>query len=78
MICVVDIVLMVGKDRKIRGACFLIKYKDSQGIIRRPINKLYKLGSSGSNATVQLKLTDENKIKNVTSAKWPLVGDCKI
>ena len=44
MICVVDIVLMVGKDRKIRGACFLIKYKDSQGIIRRPINKFYKLG----------------------------------
>ena len=61
--------LMRGKDRKIRGACVLIKNKDSQGVIRRPINKLYKLESSGSNATVQLEFIDENEIKNVTSAK---------
>ena len=85
MICVGDIVsentprmkwkyglveeLIRGKDEKIRGACVVIKNKDSQGIIRRPINKLYKLESSGSKATVQLKFIDENEIKNVTSPK---------
>ena len=61
--------LILGKDGKIRGACVLIKNKDSKGIIRRPINKLYKLESSGSKATVQLKFIDENEIKNVTSPK---------
>ena len=61
--------LIRGKDRKSRGASVLIKNKDSQGIIRRPINKLYKLKSSGSNVTVQLKFIDENEIENVTSAK---------
>ena len=70
--------LIRGKDRKIRGASVLIKNKDSQGIIQRLIKKLCKLESSGSNATVQLKFIDENEIKNVTSAKWPLVGKCKI
>ena len=59
--------LIQGKDRKIRVACVLIKNKDSQSIIRRPINKLYKLEGSGSK--VQLKFIDENEIKNVTSAK---------
>ena len=52
-----------------RGAFVLIKNTDPQGIIRRPINKLYKLESSGSKATVQLKFIDKNEIKNVTSAK---------
>ena len=61
--------LIRGKDKKIRGACVLIKNKDSQNIIRRPINKLYKLESSGSKATVQLKFIDENEIKNVNSPK---------
>ena len=70
--------LIRGKVRKIRRACVLIKNKDSQGIIRRPINKLlykllnkllYKLESLGSKATVQLKFIDKNEIKNVTSAK---------
>ena len=45
--------LMRGKDRKIRGACVLLKNKDSQGIILRPINKHHKLESSGSKATFQ-------------------------
>ena len=58
-----------GKDRKIRDACVLIKNKDSQSIIRRPINELYKFESSRSKATVQLKFIDENEITNVTSAK---------
>ena len=57
------------KGQKIRGACVLIKNKDSQSIIRRPINKLYKLESSGSKATVQLKFIDENEIKNANSPK---------
>ena len=70
--------LIWGKDKKIRSTCVLIKNKDSQGIIWRPINKFYKLESSGSNATVQLKFIDKNEINNVTSAKWPLVGECKI
>ena len=61
--------LIRGKDGKIRGACVLIKNKDSQGIIRRSINKLYKLESCGSKVTVQLKFIDENEIKNVSSAK---------
>ena len=61
--------LIRGRDRKIRGACVLIKNKESQDIIRRPINKLYKLESSGSKATVQFKFIDENEIKNVTNAK---------
>ena len=58
-----------GKDRKIRGASALIKNKDSQGIIGRPINKLCKLESSGNKAIVPLTFIDENEIKNVTSAK---------
>ena len=70
--------LMRGKDRKIRGACVLLKNKDSQGIILRPINKHHKLESSGSKATFQQKFIDENEIKNVASAKLPLVGECKI
>ena len=45
--------LMRGKDRKIRGACVLLKNKDSQGIILRPINKNHKLESSGSKTTFQ-------------------------
>ena len=61
--------LIQGKERKIRGACVLIKDKDYQSIIRRPINKLYKLESSGSKATVQLEFIDEKEIKNVTSTK---------
>ena len=66
------------KERKIRGASVLIKNKESQGIIQRPINKLYKLETSGSTATFQLKFIDENEIKNVTSAKSPLFRECKI
>ena len=58
--------LMRVKNRKIRGACVLIRNKDSLGIIQRPVNKLESLGS---NATVQLKFISKNKIKNVTSAK---------
>ena len=37
--------LMRVKNRNIRGACVLIRNKDSQGIIQRPVNKLYKLES---------------------------------
>ena len=37
--------LMRVKNRKIRGACVLTRNKDSQGIIQRPVNKLYKLES---------------------------------
>ena len=59
--------LIRGRDRNIRGACVLIKNKESQGIIRRLVNKLYKLESSGSKATVQFKFIDENEIKNVTN-----------
>ena len=61
--------LIRGKDGKIRGACVLIRNKDSQSIIRRPINKLYKLEGSENKATFQLKFIDENEIKNLTSAK---------
>ena len=61
--------LIRGEDKKIRGACVLIKNKDSQSIIRRPINKLYKRESPGSKATVQLKFIDENEIKNANSPK---------
>ena len=57
------------KNIKIRGASVLMKNKDSQGIIRGPINNLYKFESSGSKATVQLKLIEENEMKNVTSNK---------
>ena len=63
--------LIRGKDRKIRGAFVRIKYKDSQSIIRRAINKLYKLEGSGSKVAVQLKFIDEYEIKNVTSVKGP-------
>ena len=62
--------LIRDKARKIRGACcVLIKKKESQSIIQRPINKLDKLEGSGSKATAQLKFIDKNEIKNVTSAK---------
>ena len=57
------------RGQKIRGACVLIKKTVSQGIIRGPVNKLNKIESSGSKATVQLKFIDENEIKNVTRAK---------
>ena len=61
--------LMRVKNRKIRDVCVLIRNKDSQGIIQRPVNKLYKLESLRSNATVQLKFIGKNKVKNVTSTK---------
>ena len=61
--------LIRDKAKKIRGPCVLIKKKDSQSIIQRPINKLDKLEGSGRKATAQLKFIDKNEIKNVTSAK---------
>ena len=70
--------LIRGNERKIRGACALIKNKDSKGITQRPVNKFYKLESSQSKTTVQLKFIDENENKKVTSAKWPVDGECNI